>query len=180
MSTPTTTPDQPSRPRLRLLPAPPIDPPYEDELPPRPPLTDGSLALTFPPPMTDAMPLRLVPPALPRPAAAPGSAPPELGPFVRRLAQALVEVLAGARPAGQFTDYARLDVLEHLERAAGRLVGPDGARQRPIVRSVHVCRPRASVAEVCAVMDTGPRRRAIALRLEVHRGAWECTALQIG
>ena len=169
-----------TRPRLRLLPVPQIDPPYEDELNPGPPMIDGALALTFPPSaLADAVPLRLVPPALPRPAPTNGP-PPDLGPFVRRFSQAIVEVLAGARPPAQLAEFARLDVLEHLERAAGRLRAPDGSRLRPIVKSVRVCRPRATVAEVCAVMDTNPRRRAVAMRLEVHRGHWECTAMQVG
>jgi hypothetical protein len=45
---------------------------------------------------------------------------------------------------------------------------------------VHVSEPADGVAEACAVVDTGPRRRAIALRLEGLDGRWRCTQLQFG
>jgi hypothetical protein len=45
---------------------------------------------------------------------------------------------------------------------------------------VHRSQPRAGVAEVCAVIDTSPRRRAIALRLEETEGRWRCTEVQVG
>jgi hypothetical protein len=93
----------------------------------------------------------------------------------------MAEVLAGARPPGQLAGVATLEVLALLERNAGRLGARPGARaQRPVVGSVHVSEPRDGVAEACAVVDTGPRKRAIALRLEGIDGQWRCTALQIG
>jgi hypothetical protein len=48
------------------------------------------------------------------------------------------------------------------------------------VGSLHISEPRDGVAEVCAVVDTGVRKRAIALRLEGIDGQWRCTALQVG
>jgi hypothetical protein len=48
------------------------------------------------------------------------------------------------------------------------------------VSSVHVSRPSGGVAEACAVVDTGERRRAVAIRLEIRAGAWLCTDLQVG
>ena len=177
-------------PPLRLLRAPVVDPPYDDELPPAPPIVDGSLALAFPP--TGApVSLRLVPPAAmdeefgPEPTARADL--PDPRPWTRRLTQAVAEVLAGARPAGQLARYATLDVLEHLERSTGRLAtgrpgaaGGRAASLRPVVSSVHVSEPADGVAEVCAVVDTGPRRRALALRLEGLDGRWRCTELQFG
>lgn len=172
-------------PALRLLRAPVADPPYDDELPGAVPVVEGSLALAFPP-TGEPVSLRLVPPA---------SIDDELGPqptprrelpdprgWVGRLAQAIAEILAGARPAAQLARYTTLDVLEHLERSTGRL----GARTagvaalRPVVASVHVSEPADGVAEACAVVDTGPRRRALALRLEGLDGRWRCTQLQFG
>lgn len=173
-------------PTLRLLRAPVADPPYDDELPGGPvPLVEGSLALAFPP-TGEPVSLRLVPPASidddlgPRPT--PRSELPDPRGWTGRLAQAIAEILAGARPAGQLARYATLDVLEHLERSTGRLgTRTNGAAPlRPVVASVHVSEPADGVAEACAVVNTGPRRRAIALRLEGLDGRWRCTELQFG
>lgn len=169
-----------SRPRLRVLPVPPIDPPYDDEVDRTNPPVDGSLALAFPPPR-DALPLRLVPPALPGPSTTdPGDAP-DVRDWTGRLTQAIVEVFVGARPATQLSPFTTLDVLHQLERWSGRLTGPGGRpAQQPRVLSVRVCEPHERVAEVCAVVDTGPRRRAFALRLEAKDARWICTALELG
>jgi len=172
---------------LRLMRAPVADPPYDDELPPGAPWVDGSLALAFPP-SGEPVSLRLVPPACldddfgPQPTARADL--PDPRPMTRRLTQAIAEVLAGARPAAQLARYATLDVLDHLERSTGRLgqLGPvgRGTPMRPVVASVHVSEPADGVAEVCAVVDTGPRRRAMALRLEGLDGRWRATELQFG
>jgi hypothetical protein len=163
-------------PVLRLLPAPVVEPPYDDELPTPVPVVDGTLALAFPPD-PDGVPLRLVPPAVaPLPG---GGAPPDVRAWAHRLAQGLVEVLAGARAPAQLNRYATWEVLQHVERAAARL-GRWRVPGRPLVSSVHVCRPSHTVAEACAVVDTGGRRRAVAIRLEARGGAWLCTALQVG
>ncbi|HET6817417.1 MAG TPA: Rv3235 family protein [Mycobacteriales bacterium] len=164
-------------PALRLVPAPPHDPPYDDELPVTPPQVVGSLALSFPQEDTTVVPLRLVPPALPP---APGGAPPDPTAWARRLAQAIVEVLSGSRPPAQLSAHATLPVVQQLERASAvALRRPDRPRQAPLVENVHVCLPRERVAEVAAVIDTRSRRRALALRLEARGGRWECTALQL-
>ena len=180
----TTTVD---RPPLRLLRAPAFDPPYDDEAAAASPTVDGNLALAFPTTGGDGVPLRLVPPALaPRGTVDGGPvdrpALPEPRQWVGRLTQAIVEVLAGARSAAQLSPYASLRVLTHLERATGRLRrGPAGApARRPVVRSVRVSQPNDAVVEACAVIDTGPRRRAVALRLQAVEGRWQCTALEIG
>ena len=171
----------PARPRLRLLPVPAIDPPYDDERE-NAPMTAGSLALAFPPPV-DALPLRLVPPADPghRPYA-PTDHLPDPREWGGRFAQAVVEVLVGVRTAAQLSRFASLDVLHKLERWTGRLaVAPGGApARRPRIASVHVCAPRDGVVEASASVDTGGRRRAIALRFEGNGGAWRCTALELG
>lgn len=173
-------------PALRLLRAPVADPPYDDELPSPVAVIEGSLALAFPP-TGDPVPLRLVPPAAmadddtgPRPT--PRSDLPDPRPWTHRLSQAIVEILAGARPAGQLARHTTLDVLDHLERSTGRLAQRvNGATPlRPVVSSVHVSEPADGVAEACAVVDTGHRRRALALRLEGMDGRWRCTEMQFG
>jgi hypothetical protein len=177
------------RPRLRLVPAPRTDGLYDDERSdPSPPLTDGSLALAFPPPVRFGVPLRLVPPAGDdqRPASPVATGLPDPRPWCARLCQAIAEVLAGARPAHQLADVASLDVLQLLERSAGRLGGHRGGPvTRPRVASVHVSEPTPGIAEACAVVDTGPRRRALAIRVEGHPldgrpARWRCTALHVG
>lgn len=164
---------------LRLRRPPVLDGPYDDERRPVPQVA-GSLALALPglERPEQRMPLRLVPPAQ----APAGAGPcPALQPLVTRLAQAIVEVLAGARPPAQLASHATYDVLCQLERSAGRLVGRrPAATTRPHVTSLHVGEPRPRVAEVCVVFDTGHRRRAMALRLEAAGAAWQCTALQLG
>lgn len=168
----------PPRPVLRVLPVPPIDPPYDDERELTSPPVVGSLALAFPRP-ADALPLRLVPPALP-PTPAQGRIP-EVKDWSGRLVQAIVEVFVGARTAAQLSPFTTLDVLHQLERWSGRLTGRDGRPpQQPRVVSVRVCEPCDRIAEVCAVVDTGPRRRAFALRLEANNSRWTCTALELG
>jgi Family of unknown function (DUF6459) len=176
----------PSQPAVfRLRPVPTLDPPFDDErTEPVRPFVDGSLALAFPPSRHVAVPLRLVPPAggvdivvLP----SRRDQLPDPRPWTARLAQAIAEVLAGARPAGQLAQVATLDVLALLERGSGRLGSrPGGPAQRPVVGSVHLSEPVEGVAEACAVVDTGVRRRALAFRLEGADGQWRCTALQIG
>ena len=164
-------------PVLRLVPAPPHDPPYDDELPAATPSVVGNLALSFPQEDTSVVPLRLVPPAV---APAPEGVPPDARAWAPRLAQAIVEVLCGARPPAQLSAHATLPVVQHLERASAvALRRPGRPRQSPLVESVHVCRPTDTVAEVAAVIDTRPRRRALAIRLEARGGRWQCTAVQL-
>jgi hypothetical protein len=98
-----------------------------------------------------------------------------------RLAQAIAEVLAGARPASQLCGHATLPVIRMLERNTGRLGARTGEpRHRPIVGSVHIGEPRDGVIEACAVIDVGRRTRALALRLEAVGGQWRCTAINVG
>jgi Family of unknown function (DUF6459) len=172
-------------PALRLLRAPVADPPYDDELSGAVPVVEGSLALAFPP-TGQPVPLLLVPPASVDddlgPVPTPRAELPDPRGWTGRLAQAIAEILAGARPAGQLARFTTLDVLEHLERCTGRLGSRSNgvAPLRPVVASVHVSEPADGVAEACAVINTGTRKRALALRLEGLDGRWRCTELQFG
>jgi hypothetical protein len=162
-----------------------LDGPYDDEQPDPPAqLVDGSLALAFPPPMGGALPLRLVPPADACEPDTSAPATPSARRFAAPFAQGIAEVLMGVRPPQQLAQATTLDVLAQLERNAGRLaprvVNRSGTRARPRVSSIRLCEPAAGVAEVCAVVNTGVRRRAIAIRLEVIDGRWQCTVLRVG
>lgn len=114
--------------------------------------------------------------------------PPE-GPEVRqwsaRFAQALVEVLGGDRPLTQLLRWTSERVYCDIDRRLRLLHGTSGAAHRrrtvrPQVRSVHVCHPTATSAEVSVHVRHGRRSRALAARLELRGGRWQCTALQLG
>ncbi|MFI7067263.1 Rv3235 family protein [Kribbella sp. NPDC050124] len=102
-----------------------------------------------------------------------------------RLAQAVSEVLAGDRPISQLVRFTDDVVFAELTRRV-RLLGLTttatgrGAKERSALRSVRVCCPAKDVAEVAAHVRHGHRSRAIALRLEIRRNRWVCTALELG
>jgi len=173
-------------PALRLLPAPPSAPPYDDELPAATGRPAGLLAPVGPLRALAPAPLRLVPdlpPAVPageedeRP-----RTPADLLPPVRAVAHALVqgllEVLAGVRPVGQLQRSTTPELFAQLELAVQARPRSTGAR--PVtgaVRSLHVQERPEGVAEVCATVHRGQRMAAVALRLEGLSGRWTCTEL---
>ena len=107
-----------------------------------------------------------------------------------RLVQALVEVLAGDRPAGQLVRWTSSAVYDDVTalvpvgapREPGLRARPPGTRRpaRAAVRSVHVTEPADGIAEVAATVSRGRRTTAVALRLEGLDGRWQCTALELG
>jgi hypothetical protein len=105
-------------------------------------------------------------------------------PWAGRLVQAVVEVTAGVRPLTQLVRWTTSEVYESMQRRASHARTSaridDLDRWAEVVRSVHVSEPVDGVAEVCAIVQQGPRCRAIALRLEGIDGRWQCTALHIG
>jgi hypothetical protein len=109
-------------------------------------------------------------------------------PWAGRLVQAVIEVTSGVRPVSQLVRWTTAQVYEEL---GARIALPTSyargghrdlvtTRYAEVVRSVRVSEPGDGVAEVCAIVQQGPRCRAIALRLEGIDGRWQCTALQIG
>jgi hypothetical protein len=145
------------------------------------PMMQGALALRYEvEPELDVVPappaLRLIPggPRLPDPQA-----------WASKLVQAVAEVLAGDRPISQLVRFTDSIVFGELNRRV-RLLGltttatARGLKERSAVRSVHVFTPATEVAEIAAHVRYGDRSRAIALRLEVHRGRWICTAHELG
>jgi hypothetical protein len=177
---------------LLLRRAPRIDGAYDDEQSGRmASAADGHLALAFPPSTTTAMPLQLVPPAggadvgseaaVDETARVATSRALDPRPLAGPLAQAIAEVLAGFRPPQQLAQAVSYEVLALLERNAGRMVAR-GVRTppRPRVTSIRLCEPRAGIAEVAAVIDTGARRRAMALRVEAPNGRWRVTVVRVG
>lgn len=188
------------RPPVRLRPAPPIDPPFTDEVAdpwPVPSVDQLALDLFDPPRRTPARstsrspgsgPAPTGPGRRPRPAsvATVVSAGPEATRAAHRFVGTCLEILNGYRPLGQIrplSDPARAtEVVAELTRAAAR-TGPVRRRStRPAVRlrRLRVCEPRATVLEVAAVLSAGTGRSwAMALRLEHRRGRWLCTTIQL-
>jgi hypothetical protein len=103
---------------------------------------------------------------------------------------AAVEALGGSRPVVQLARWVSPQVFESLA-AASRRQPPRAASAAPgqrtasparraTVRRTHLFRVSASAAEASVVVHDGSRVRAAAVRLEVHRGHWRATVLQIG
>jgi hypothetical protein len=106
---------------------------------------------------------------------------PDPRPWAGHIAQALVEVMAGARPAPQVLRWTTPEVYAAVARRAAlsarRGAGP---MRRTVVRGVRVCEPADGVAEASAVGVDGGRVRALAFRLVGLDGRWRVEALQVG
>ena len=164
------------RPRVRRVP--PLEPPYDDEVP------EGRLRL-----VTQREELPFDEPAPRRfehdidffdPQPTPRRNLPEPEPWASRFLQAVLETLVGRRSPGQLQDWTSPTVQSQLTRSAQdrRWTAARGAL--PTVRSVHVGEPADGVAEVCAVVQRGVRYSAVAARMEGFDGRWRCVALQLG
>ncbi|MCL6550924.1 MAG: hypothetical protein K6T37_07950 [Acidothermus cellulolyticus] len=115
-------------------------------------------------------------------------------PWATQLAQAIAEIVTGTRPPQQLIRWTSLEVFEalrHRAASAARTTGSPALRPparpaaagpvgRAIVRSVRICEPTSGAVEVSAVVQYGPRCRAMAFRLDGINGRWRCTALQLG
>jgi hypothetical protein len=154
------------------------DPPYDDERPET--ATSGALALAEPLPLPlETRPALQVVPDPPRPEPAMRhEGLPAVRPRAVALVRAIVEIMAGDRPARHLALSATLPVQERL----GELVPPSSSTRRcwaRTLRSVRVCELMPGVVEVSAVVDRGHRCGALALRLEGKAGAWIMTALEV-
>ncbi|GII99345.1 hypothetical protein CLV28_2501 [Sediminihabitans luteus] len=99
------------------------------------------------------------------------------------VARTALEVLRGERPVAQLVRWVSPDVYEVLGRRARLLRDAPGsrtARDRVVVRRSRTVRLGDDAAEVTVVLVDGPRLRAAAARVEVHRGTWRVVALEIG
>lgn len=111
--------------------------------------------------------------------------------IVRAVTQACLEVLGGTRPIQQLSrwldpkSYERLlirsSLVRELEATRGRKAAePARLHRRACIRSSRVCRLSASTYEASLVVAEAARVRAVAVRLELLRGQWKVTALEIG
>jgi Family of unknown function (DUF6459) len=166
--------DAPAARRISVRPAPKREPPFDDEAP----------QLRLVGPYDRPLPFEPWPGRLrgqhswqaPRPTGR-GELP-DPAVWGRRILIAVLEARAGRRPLAQLTPYLSGAVHRGLTADVERHRAPTGA---PFgIRSIHVCEPADGVAEIAAVLQCGPRYRAIAARLEGLDGRWRCVNLQIG
>jgi hypothetical protein len=96
------------------------------------------------------------------------------------MAQALIEVMSGARPAPQVIRWTTPEGYSAIARrhvASGRRT----MVTRPaVVRRVRICEPVDGVIEACAVVVDNGRVRALAMRLTDVDRRWVVCALQGG
>jgi hypothetical protein len=178
------------RPAVRLVPAPPLEPPFDDqrtETFPLSPEFGAQLTLQWQPPATaagdgsrdDAADVALPPGATVR-------ASPEAWHAALRFLDRCQEILNGYRPASHIrplsTPMEAQAIVEHVAAVARRtsplprVAQPGGRPVRVVRRRVHVCEPRAGAAEAMAVLSQASRSWAVAFRLERRGTAWLCTA----
>ena len=165
-----------TRHRVTVRPAPPREPPFDDEVPLRHLRLVGphDRPLPFAPSrrrLTDPRDLFAVQ------ATGRGQLPDPRW-FGRRLLIAVLEAIGGRRSPQQLAPHFSQAVL------AGLLADRDRPRrgwtQPATLRSMRVCEPADGVAEISAVIQTGSRFRAVAVRLEGLDGRWCCVRLQLG
>ena len=103
------------------------------------------------------------------------------------VAHAATEVLRGIRPIAQLARSVSPEVYEQLEArlqvstaARERRGAPPTPQSRSRVRRARVVRVGHVAAEAGVVVDDVDRVRAVALRVELHRGRWRAVVLEIG
>lgn len=98
----------------------------------------------------------------------------------RRFLVALLECAAGRRSLTQLSGHAALPVIEGFRNDSSAWARLAPNRRPGVVRTVRASHPSESSAEFSAVVQIGPRFRAVAARLERTADGWRCTRLQIG
>ena len=168
-----------------MRPIPDISPPVIDSratvLPELSPFTQETLAISFsndydavadlrdPKDREDFGPQRTLSTDLPEPKA-----------WVRYMAQALIEVMSGSRPAPQVIRWTTPEVYSAVARRNAASARRTVIARRAIVRRVRICEPVDGVVEACAVVVDNGRVRALALRLIGVDRRWVVSALQVG
>lgn len=101
--------------------------------------------------------------------------------WARRMVQAVLEVCEGSRSSDQLSRWLTVDIRERITRR-GQLARRRARRtaRPPVVRTLRTCHVADGVCEVAAVVWSGGRIRAVALRLSGVDGRWLMTALELG
>jgi hypothetical protein len=183
------TPRLATPPKIRIRPAPPCDPPYDDERHP-----EEQEWTILAPPLWDLAPAqepRARPPAAVERRARPAGVPAEIRMTAAVFVKTCLEVVNGLRPIGQLRALAdpqdAATVLSAMTRATRRLQRE--ARRRPPaagggttkikLRRVRVYQPHPDAIEIAAVIGTDERSWAAALRLRRRGGRWLCAAAAV-
>jgi Family of unknown function (DUF6459) len=176
-------------PAVRLVPAPPLEPPFDDQRSPEvclpPPDAGAQLVLTWCRPEV----ARAEAPRGELPPGATAGASAAVWHAVVRFLDRCLEILNGYRPASHIralsTPVEAQTIMEQVAAVARRTTrlprtsqpGGPGARPNSVARRrVHVSEPRPGAAEAMAVLSQASRSWAVAFRLERRGGAWLCTA----
>lgn len=172
----------PAAQHLRVRPIPEISPPVIDPRSPVPdelsPFVQGTLAISFDRqhgPATNRRELSFF-----QPQHTLSSDLPEPRAWVTHMAQALIEVMAGARPAPQVIRWTTPEVYSSVARRNAAASRHPSLNRPAIVRRVTICEPADGVVEACAVVLDNGRVRALALRLTGVDRRWVISALQVG
>jgi hypothetical protein len=105
---------------------------------------------------------------------------PEPKAWVTHMAQALVEVMSGARPAPQVIRWTTPEVYSVVARRNAVSGRRSIVARRALVRRVRICEPVDGVVEACAVVVDNGRVRALAMRLTGLDRRWVVSELQVG
>jgi hypothetical protein len=105
---------------------------------------------------------------------------PEPQAWVTHMAQALVEVMSGARPAPQVIRWTTPEVYSVVARRNAASGRRKVVARRALVRRVRICEPADGVVEACAVVVDNGRVRALAMRLTGVDRRWVVSELQVG
>ena len=105
--------------------------------------------------------------------------------WLASISQALIEIMAGLRSPAHVVRSCSPEVYLAVARryaSTSRRAALPGAQRvrRPSVARVHVSEPSEGIAEGVALLVTGPRVRAMAIRAEATRTGWRITALELG
>ncbi|PRZ38585.1 hypothetical protein CLV47_12052 [Antricoccus suffuscus] len=105
--------------------------------------------------------------------------PPEVLAFARQYCRMAAEVLTGFRPVEQLRPHTALGIMEWFRQYAIPIARHRQIAPAPAIRTLGVCTPVAGVAEVNAVIQRGPRARAMTARFVEYDDEWKCVHLQV-
>jgi hypothetical protein len=168
--------------RLRVRPIPDISPPFIDSRTAAPPelspFVQGTLAISFRDRYDAASDPRTLAYFGPQHTLSRDLPDPQV--WVTYMAQAIVEVMSGARPAPQVIRWTTTEVYSVVARRNAASARRTVVARPAIVRRVRICEPADGVVEACAIVVDNGRVRALAMRLTGVDRRWVVSALQVG